>query len=246
MDRRARDEQWGLALSDAGLDAAACRRYDFGTNEVSDAVGAVWFPPGEVLELTEHFPAAEFLEDANDPAHRSLHRVGVWQDTRTAVVGARMRHELEHAVQWERFGAGLFYLYDLVQSLLAVKAAGLDGCAGMYLNAIPCEQDANAAAAMFLRRHHTDTIDALCGDEGSRQLSCSLVGPETIETLPARMIAYIWLYRDICVAVMEEQKHSIDELLDANFPGAGEYWRRIDAGLLAPRATGLDPLLASG
>jgi hypothetical protein len=231
MDPRVLDEQWSLALSDAGLSASACRRYDFRADETDDAVGAVWFPPSEVLSLTEHFPDAGLLEDANSPAHRSLHRVGVWPDTRAAVVGARMRHELEHAVQWERFGPGLFDVYDLVQSVLAVKAAGLDGCAGMYLNAIPSEQDANAAAAMFLRRHHTDTIDALCQDESSRQLACSLVGPETIETLPARMVAYVWLYRGLCLAVMEEQEKSFDQLLDIAFPGAGEYWRHLDAGL---------------
>jgi hypothetical protein len=231
MDPRVLDEQWSLALCDAGLNASACRRYDFGADETNDAVGAIWFPPAEVLELTEHFPDERRLEDANSPEHRSLHRIGVWPEARAAVVGARLRHELEHARQWERFGPGLFDLYDLVQSVLAVKAAGLDGCAGMYLNAIPSEQDANAAAAMFLRRYHPDTIDALCQDEGSRQLACSLVGPETIDRLPARMIAYIWLYRDLCLAVMEEQEESFDQLLDATFPGTGAYWRRLDAEL---------------
>jgi hypothetical protein len=231
MDPRVLDEQWSLALCDAGLNPAACRRYDFAATGADDGVGAVWFPPGEELKLTEHFPAQSWLEDANSPANRGLHRVGVWPDARAAVVGARLRHELEHAVQWERFGPRLFDLYDVTHSVLAVKAAGLDGCAGMYINAIPSEQDANAASAMFLRRHHVDTIDALCQDDDSRQLACSLIGPEPLETLPARMVAYIWLYRAICLALAEQQGQSFDQVLDATFPEAGAYWRRLDAEL---------------
>jgi hypothetical protein len=231
MKSRVLDEQWDLALADAGLSAAVCRRYDFDATDTDDGVGAVWFPPGEVLELSEHFPDAGCLEDANGPAHRSMHRIGVWPDTDASVVGARMRHELEHAVQWERLGPGIFRLYDVVHSVLSVKAAGLDGCAGMYINGIPSEQDANAAAAIFLRRHHTDRIDALCQDENSRQLACSLMPPEPVETLAARMVAYTWLFRNCCLGIMEEQEQSFDEALDAACPGAGAYWRRLDAAL---------------
>ncbi len=231
MDQRVLDEQWSLALADAGMYPGKCRRFDFGASAADDGVGAVWFPPGEKLQLSAQFPDEEWLEDANGPANLGLHRVGVWPDARASVVGARMRHELEHAVQWERYGPGFFALYDVAHAVLAVKAAGLDRCAGMYINSIPCEQDANAASAMFLRRHHADTIDALCRDESSRQLACSLIGPEPIETLPARMVAYIWLYRAICLALADLQTASFDQVLDAALPGSGAYWRGLDSHL---------------
>ncbi len=231
MDPGVVDEQWSLAIADSGLAPEACRRYDLAASETESRLGAAWFPPGKVLELSEHFPDAELLDDANRPESRSRHRVAIWPDDRPSVIGARMRHELEHAAQWARFGPGIFRLYDVTHSVLAVRAAGLDGCAGMYINAIPSEQDANAASAMFLRRHHTDTIADLCHDDGSRQLACSLIGPEPIETLPARMIAYIWLFRDCCLGIMEREEQSFDQALEAAYPGAGEYWRRLDMAL---------------
>ena len=58
-----------------------------------------------------------------------------------------MRHELEHASQWDHHGQPIYGLYDLVLEVLAHKAAELEGCGGMYVNAIPAEQDANAAAS---------------------------------------------------------------------------------------------------
>jgi len=231
MDQEVLDKQWELALADAGVDGETCRRYDFNPREVKSPLGAAWFPPGEVLELTDHFPDGDLLEDANSPESRGLHRVAVWPDRRESVIGARLRHELEHAAQWDRFGPGIFRLYDLAYSVLAVRAAGLDGCASMYINAVPIEQDANAASAMFLRRYHPDTIADLCLDAGSRQLACSLMGPERIETLPARMIAYIWLFRACCVGIMEEEEQSFDQALETAYPGAGAYWRRLDAEL---------------
>ncbi len=230
LHRDVLEEQWRLALCDAGVDGEICRLYEFDASETDDGVGAVWFPPGETLDLSAHFPDAGALDEANSAAHRARHRIGVWPDPRASVIGARMRHELEHAAQWERFGPGIFRLYDIAHSVLAVKAAGL-GCAGMYINAIPCEQDANAASAMFLRRHHTDTISGLCQDGDARQLACSLMGPEPIATLPARMVAHIWLYRDCCLGLVEEHEQSFDEVLEAAFPRAGAYWRRLDAHL---------------
>jgi hypothetical protein len=73
-------------------------------------------------------------------------RVAIWRDVDLPVFAGRLRHELEHARQWDRFGRSIFELYDLIRDeLLPRKAGDLNGCAGMYVNAIPAEQDANAA-----------------------------------------------------------------------------------------------------
>ena len=87
---------------------------------------------------------------------------------------------------------------------------------------------------MFLRRHHTHPIADLCHDHRSRQLACSLIGPERIETFPARMIAYLWLFRDICLGIMEEEDRTFDQAFEAAYPGARAYWRRLDFDLPAP------------
>jgi len=232
MGCHAAEPQWRLALVDAGLSSASCRRYDFIGEQSNGDVGAVWFPPGDTIPLSHHFPDAARLADANDGEHIDLHRIGVWGCADPAALGARLRHELEHAIQWEQHKRPLFQLYDLLRDeILTRKIGGLAGCSGAYINAIPSEQDANAAAAMFLRKHHPQAVSDLCKDKDRQLLACSLVGPEAIETLPARMVAYMSLHRERCADVAKSRGHSFADVLDGTFPGAGGYWQRLSVDL---------------
>jgi hypothetical protein len=183
IDTKELDAEWTAALIDAGIDREQTRLYVFDDAKGTDTSGAVWFRPGNDLVVDHHFPNKDYLADANKDEHRVLHRIAVWRGVELPILGARMRHELEHALQWDRYGYPIYALYDLVVEVLSHKAAGLEGCGGMYVNAIPAEQDANAAAAIFLRNHHSEAVEAVRQDVDSRMLACSLVGPEGLETL---------------------------------------------------------------
>ena len=62
------------------------------------------------------------------------------------------------------------------------------------------------------------------------------MGPERLDTLPARMIAYASLYRDRCAQLAQGRGKPFDEALEDLFPGAGAYWRQLDTDLLCTLA----------
>src|SRR5438045_9327773 len=95
------DSEWSAALDDAGLPRDRVRLYIQNDASSTDEAGAVWFRPGDVLVRDSLFPDVGQVTDANHPDHRDLHRVAVWRDVDIAVLGARLRHELEHDSQWD-------------------------------------------------------------------------------------------------------------------------------------------------
>jgi hypothetical protein len=168
------DREWSAALADAGLDRTATRLYVVDGGQATTDAGAVWFRPGDELHVDVQFPNPSHVADANLVAHRGLHRIVVWRDAELPIVAGRLRHELEHARQWDQLGADFFELNELAIEVLRHKAGALEGCAGMYLNATPTELDCNAAAAMFLCNRHPESVDGLRQDNATRVLACSL------------------------------------------------------------------------
>jgi hypothetical protein len=168
--------------------------------------------------------------EANAYPQIQLHRVCVWHEGPSEpVIGALLRHELEHARQWDALGRHLGGLYDLATDLLDLKAGGLDGCKGMHVNTIPAERDCDAAAAMFLREHHSDAVADVCRSE-HRKLACSLVGAQPLGTLVARMVAWMFINRDLCEARIAAGGYPFGSVLDAYAPGSGarEFWEALD------------------
>jgi hypothetical protein len=224
--------EWEAALSDAGIPADRCRLYlcDGTGGGESSLVGAVWHRPGASLVVDPAFPNAGQLSDANDPAHINLHRIVLWRDHELPVLGGLMRHELEHARQWDVLGTRYFDLIDLVErGVLPHKAGGLDGCAGALINAAPAEQDANAAAAMYLRSRHPEAIPKILLDQDRRQLACSLTGPGPRESLPTRTVAFLAQFPAACAAVAAGHRTGADfpTILEAYWAGAGKLWHTL-------------------
>jgi hypothetical protein len=192
-----------------------------------DATHAVWFRPGRKLVRDHEFPAPHDVRDANHPDHIDLHRIVVWRDASAPIVGALLRHELEHARQWDALGAGIFELYDLIkEGVLPYKAGALDGCAGVYINSMPAEQDANAAGAMYLSANHPDAASEIRKSD-QRNLACSLSPPEAHSTLPARMVAYLALFPSACAAYAAAEDAPFAQVLESTYPGTGALWERI-------------------
>jgi hypothetical protein len=89
-----------------------------------------------------------------------LHRIAIWRDLPQPVIGALLRHELEHAKQWEAHGMGLFRLHDVIKVALWRKVDSLP-FGGLVINFAPIEIDANAAAAQFAWSRDPDAVNEL-------------------------------------------------------------------------------------
>jgi hypothetical protein len=217
-------EEWALALSHAELDSSILLFELRGAGP--NALNALHFPPRMVAP-------AEQIPDEDDRARinadRERHRVVLWPDGKSRpVVGALLRHELEHVRQWDRLGVRHDMLYDIALDLLRLKAGGLDGCAGWLINTIPAEEDCNDAAAIYLREHHADAVADMCRGD-FRHLACSLVGPQPIETLPARTVAWMFVHSDLCAQRVEGTGWSFGEILSSADARDRELWGAIEA-----------------
>jgi hypothetical protein len=230
IDMEQLEPVWEAALAHAGYEVGAALLYPFEGARASDGSGAVHFPPGHEIGEADQMDHEGYIRVANEPKNRDLHRIALWTGVDPPVLAGRLRHELEHARQWDRFGQPIFDLYDLLlREVLPAKAGGLDGCLGMYFNAIPAEQDANAAAAIFVHdQQGDDAIAALCRDPDYRNLGCSLLGAQPLDTLPARMVAFAFTHRDCCELVAKSYDGDFAEVLDNRFEGAGDLWRRLE------------------
>lgn len=126
IDTAVLDQEWRAALADAGIDSAQTRVYlmeGVGQGEGGRGAGAVWFPPGDELVLEDQFPDANRIDDANDPAHINLHRMSLRLDDDVALTAGRMRHELEHARQYDALGRAIFNLQGFVEDALALDGS---------------------------------------------------------------------------------------------------------------------------
>jgi hypothetical protein len=146
-----------------------------------------------------------------------------------AILGAKLRHELRHAEQRLSASAGeLFSLAELADQVARVKVGGLKGGASLY-NLMPTEVDANAAAAGFLRAHHGAVVaDVLRGDDAA--LARSNTPPEEIADLPAKTVAFIFIFREIAEDPAHFPNMTFDVRLEQISPAAAACWR----GLAAP------------
>jgi hypothetical protein len=118
---------------------------------------------------------------------------------------------------------------DVAERVLAVKLRGLPR-GRIFTNLIPLEQDANAASAMFLRRRWPDAVAVLLEDDGDAPLARSLTPPGSHETLVTRLIAFLYLYEDLCATLAAEWPWTLAEFLENDIaPWAGQVWRTLEA-----------------
>jgi len=111
---------------------------------------AAFFAPGAVVMGKEaHSLSSSQQNDANEQLDQP--RILVHVAPEEPFVAAKLRHELEHVVQWVSAtdGRKLFTVYDaVVAALEAFVGADRRGSAVLY-NVVPFEADANAAAYAF-------------------------------------------------------------------------------------------------
>jgi hypothetical protein len=226
--------EWLAALEDAGFEVEQVRLYPFPGEESANGARAYYFTPGQEIFYDSEFPDEQGgqIEDAN--RHRDRHRIAVWTDGRTEVLGAKLRHELEHARAVEIFGNQIFDLNRLVLEVLSVKLEGLKG-GNLFYHANPLEVDANAAAARFAwGRYGDETARGLADpetEEGFKQgaLFRSLTPPGPVETLPGRMLAFLFQFHDLCELLAQSRGEAFTDLLDEAWPGLANSWTELRA-----------------
>jgi hypothetical protein len=132
--------------------------------------------------------------------------------------------------RWERHGNAVFLLQQALIPALKEKSGGRGF--GFLCNLSPLEMDANAAAGRFAwDRHHdalTDVLEANAVSPSHEGLLRYRGGPEAIDTLPERMIAFAHLFAERCERLARAEGGSYADKLDECWPGRGSrVWERL-------------------
>jgi hypothetical protein len=194
------------------------------------------------IEADDELVTEALAAEMNSPQHLNRHRVIARRPLTSdpvsiAAFSGTLRHELEHARQWNACGVSVFQLSELADWVLARKLRGLVG-GNRFTNLKPVEQDANAASAVFLRARWPDEVTALLDDPNDGPLARSLTPPGSTATLVTRMVAFLYLYEDLCAALEATWAISFAQHLDRIAPGAGHLWRRLQSGVTAESERG--------
>jgi hypothetical protein len=223
------EQVWLAALRDADIAAEAALLYPLEGQRSQSGYSARYLARHLELQPEADWPELEpLLGEMNDSECIDAYRIVVFSERRIEGLAATIRHELEHSLQREAHGQRLLELHGIAEAVICERVGGLAG-GGFLYQVIPDELDANAAAAMFVRRHFgIDRIDELLrAGDGDGAAFRSLVGPTPIETLPERMVRFLATVSDLCAKWAERQGFEFPTLLDVHWPGAGEVWRRL-------------------
>jgi hypothetical protein len=226
-------EECDAALADAGFTRDQVRFFALpGLN--TGTWGAAWFRPHTDIEEGDRGwpgdPAGRDL--ANSQEIRDLHRITIPSEPRDrATFAALVRHELEHARQWDAM-LGIFDLHDFIENDVLPEVAGGLGAEckpGVLINAIPTEMDCNAAASVYVSKRFSAAEVQAIRDSDRRALACSLLPPPPPETLPARMVAFAFVHRSAVEAHAARHGFPVASIL--GMYSATALWARLEQGL---------------
>jgi hypothetical protein len=234
--REAVRTEWDRAVAHAGFAADEVALWlCTGFPADQERSGACYYKPLLSIE-DERFLSPGQKAEAESDAYWERHRIVLFEDFRAeendlgetlvAVMGAHLRHELEHARQQAVCGNDVLDIDDFLDRAIRLKAGGLPGSTDLY-NQKPMEQDANAAAAMYLRAYHSAHVEAILRGP-CPQFARSNAPSEALDTLLARTVACFFQYRDICEA--DSGDMPFWKRLHACDKRAGVLWRQLEAG----------------
>jgi hypothetical protein len=220
------EDEWNAALADARINDTEAKLFEFPPGaDLGGGRQAVYQSPRQYL-LPD--PARAFMEVLN--ADVDLHRVGIAANLEPHIAAGVIRHELEHARQYERFGAGVFRIQDLIGLACWEKTGSVAVGGGFLVNVIPPELDANAAAARFAWSRHATTLDAYMAapDAGHQVLFRYERGPESLDTLLWRTLAYAATLADLCETTsLQRTGMPFRVFAEEATAGSGVLWDRL-------------------
>lgn len=149
-----------------------------------------FFPGDELVEEYEFPLDRRQLEAANRPTSRDRHRIAAWLGVEEVPLAAKLRHELEHARQWDACGER-FVWFDCRMRDATAKAFGAGRGGGRVYNLFPTEVSANAAAADFVRRAYgEDAAAARRNDPHDALLFRNEGGTVPLDLLPRQTLCF--------------------------------------------------------
>jgi hypothetical protein len=221
---------WSAAIADAQLDPAAVRLYGF-TGEVPPTVNqtASWHSPGEshYLARSNDEPLSDSqLADANSNQNRTRHRITMWIELPPQILASKLRHELEHARQWDVAGESVDEISRMVRSVGSRLFSRYGRGTGILYNLVPSERDANAAGARFARARFGEPPDDLVQGE-SGVLFRFPEGPEPADELGRRLIAYVAVFGDEFERLLQENNRDLAQVLNGVAPNIAGSWELL-------------------
>jgi hypothetical protein len=96
---------------------------------------------------------------------------------------------------------------------------------------MPDEIDCNAAASVYVAGRFSAAEVQAIRDGPRRYLACSLIPPAPPETLPARMVAFAFVYREAVERYAKRRNFSAASILGAVHGYAPGLWARLEDGL---------------
>ena len=167
----------------------------------ADGRQAAFYHAGPIDEDPDDILHGAELSLANSPGARDRHRVAAftdidWDDPlQEAILAGLLRHEIRHGEQFDALGYEFFDLYDLAELVAGWKQGGMPRSGTLY-GLIPAELDANTAAAQFLRNNRSTAVAGVLQSEHG-QLARSHTDPAPLGDLPTKMIAFLYLFREV-------------------------------------------------
>ena len=229
MNLESLDEEWNRAQDHArrdGLDTSNCHLFPFDFPAPPDSDRAKWLKPGTTLYVEPDFPADdEMLMRVNSDAVLQGHRITIFKEKDRRLLLGALRHELEHARQWQWYGEPGYRLRNFLLQACSIAAEAHRG--GLIYNALPTEQDANAAASHLLRSVlEKPEIEELVHDDAGIAL-VRWKGPrEPIESLPIRMLSFARLHLNAVEECARVSGHKgITDFLAQEWPDLVGAWR---------------------
>ena len=135
-----------------------------------------------------------------------------------------MRHEPEHARQWEAHGDAAFVPSKLIDDIYYERFA--DAPEEKYLyRAKPDEQDASGSAGTYLAGRFGNAPSGHLHTDRWYPLVWSYKPAEPMETLIVRSVCFLFQYSSLCEVVAIKKGKTFADMLEAIALDAAETWR---------------------
>lgn len=218
-----RDEHVRLltdALADAGVAENTTTFFLVAGRPRAREAEVVYIPPPHPSRI--NYPLLERVGSQLLHQYNGLHRFAAYQEADEAPLGAiatELRHEAQHAVQFNLYGPDFVELNQLLRDL--VRTAG-----GAPYEEIPSERDANRAAAEYAAEKYPGDLDAMDADERFRQYTVEVA---SVGDLLAEMVEMVWQF----AGQDETDDHTqrpLGEVVNELREGATAWNEQIEAG----------------